>query len=347
MSGNGAVPRVVICEDSRTYTRALARVLEHGGEVEVVGAFETAEATIAALPRLKPQLVTMDIELPGMSGLQAVERIMSAQPVPIVVLSSHVGPSSTATASALAAGALDALRKEDVDLRDPGGAAAAALRHRIKVLSVARVIKHPRGGLPPRRRSSSRTSRTAAAIGVVASTGGPQALAALLGAIPGSFPIPILLVQHMAAGFIEGFATWLDGAIDLPVRLGSHGTRAERGVWVAPEGAHLVLAAHGRLGLDRETVAGAHKPSGDVLLRSLAAVAGRNAVAVVLTGMGRDGAEGLADVATGGGITIAQDEATSAIFGMPRAAAERGVELVLPLARIAPTLSSLRRVPVQ
>jgi two-component system chemotaxis response regulator CheB len=346
MSGHDGVPRVVICEDSATYASVLTRVLEHGGEVRVVGAYDTAEAPIAALPRLRPQLVTMDIELPGMSGLQAVERIMSTHPLPILVLSSHVGAGSTAAAAALAAGALDALAKDDLDLSEPAGATAAALRHRVRVLSRARVIRHPRGGLGERRRPPA-PPRDAAAIGVVASTGGPQALAALLGALPASFPIPILVVQHIAAGFIEGFARWLDGAIDLPVRLGSNGPRAEPGVWVAPEGVHLVLAPHGRLGLDRRVAPGGHRPSGDALLHSLAAVAGRDAVAVVLTGMGRDGADGLAAVAASGGLTIAQDKATSAIFGMPRAAAERGASLVLPLGGIAGALAALRPVPVR
>ena len=128
------------------------------------------------------------------------------------------------------------------------------------------------------------------------------------------------------------------------MRLAVPDVEPEPGVWVAPEGAHLILTASGRTALDQTTVAGLHRPSGDVLLRSLAAAAGRDAVAVVLTGMGRDGAEGLADVHRAGGLTIAQDEATSAIFGMPRAAAESGSELVLPLDGIAPRLRALRPV---
>src|SRR5262249_38057938 len=130
----GAQRRVLICEDSSTYAEALRRALEYDGDIEVVGVFGTAEGAIDAIPELRPHLVTMDIELPGMSGLEAVEQIMGARPVPILVLSAHVGPRSNSAAAALAAGALDAVHKDGLDLRDPGGPEAAALRRRVKVL---------------------------------------------------------------------------------------------------------------------------------------------------------------------------------------------------------------------
>jgi two-component system, chemotaxis family, protein-glutamate methylesterase/glutaminase len=335
--------RVLVCEDSRTYATALRRVLEHDRDIEVIAVSPTAEDAIRALPRLRPDLVTMDIELPGMTGLEAVEQIMSVGPVPILVLSSYVDRGSKNAVAALAAGALDALPKDDLDLRNPGGAAALAFRRRVRLLSGARVIRHPRARLRAPVPAQQNGRRSASVIGVAASTGGPQALATLLAGLPAGFPVPILVVQHIAHGFTAGLAEWLDSLAALPVRLAGRTALADPGVWIAPEGAHLVLRPPRRIALDRSALCGHHRPSADVLLRSLAETAGSGAVAVVLTGMGRDGADGLRAVRAAGGLTIAQDEATSAIYGMPKAAAEGGAELVLPLEEIAPRLAALKR----
>lgn len=333
--------RVLICEDSRTFAAALTRTLEHGGEIEVIGVRTTAEAAIADLPALEPDLLTMDIELPGMSGLDAVEQIMSVRPTPILVLSSHVGRGDDTAAAALAAGALDAIAKSDLPLTAPESSAAAALRRRVRLLSRAHVIRHPRARLPRGKTpAKGRPVPRGAVIGVCASTGGPQALVAVLSAIPATYPVPILVVQHIAAGFTQGLAHWLDGSVPLPVRLAEHGAPLQRGVTLAAEGAHLALAGD-RLQLDRNSPAGLHRPSGDVLLRSIATSAGPAGVAVVLTGMGRDGAAGLGEVRESGGLTIAQDESTSAVYGMPREAAKHGAELILPLGEIAATLTTV------
>jgi two-component system chemotaxis response regulator CheB len=340
------VRRVLICEDSRTYAAGLTRLLARDPEIEVVGVCESAEETIARLERsrLKPHLVTMDLELPGMSGGSAIEQIMNVAPVPILVLAGGVKPGSETALASLGAGALEVIPKDGLDLRDPGGADARAFRARVKLLSRVRVLHHPRAGLnrhgrPP----DAAAARGASVIGICASAGGPQALASVLAGLPATFPIPILIVQHIASGFAVGFADWLGEQVQPPVRLAVAGP-AEAGIWIAPAGAHLTLAHDGRLLLDRHGVSGPHRPSGDVLLRSIATAAGANGVGIVLTGMGSDGAAGLADVRRAGGLTIAQDEASSAVFGMPRAAAERGAELVLPPARIAERLRALRLV---
>ncbi len=336
--------RIVICEDSRTYAAALRRAFEHDGAHQVVGVFGSAEATIGALPDLRPDLVTMDLELPGMSGLEAVEQIMSSQPVPILILSAHLGPDETRPGAALAAGALDALPKARLDLRDPAGVDAAALRRRASVLSSAHVIHHPRSRLA--RSSAARTARDrqTQVIGVCASTGGPQALSVVLGALPSTFPCPILIVQHIVAGFVAGLARLLDQTSSLPVQLATHGMRPVHGVYIAPDEVHLRLGADGRLALDRANAVRGHRPSGDVLLESMAAALAGRATGVVLTGMGRDGADGIRAIREAGGVTIAQDEASSAIFGMPRAAAESGAKLVLDLDAIAPQLVRLAEV---
>jgi two-component system chemotaxis response regulator CheB len=338
-------PRVLICEDSRTYAAALRRLLEYDGDINVVGVSATAEEAIAALPRLQPTLVTMDFELPGMSGLEAVEQIMSARPVAICVVSALIGIDTRSAAAALAAGALDAVDKGALDVLDPGGAAAVAFRRRLKVLSRARVIRHPRANLQAAH-AASRQTNVASVIGVCASTGGPQILAHLLQALPGDFPIPLLVVQHISPGFTEGLAEWLDRIVPLPVRIAEDRAPATPGVWIAPEGAHLKLEPSGLLTLDSRTVADLHRPSGDILLESIAAAAGRSGVAVVLSGMGRDGAAGATAVKRSGGLAIAQDEESSAVYGMPKAALEAGVKISLSPDEIVERLRTLSHAPM-
>jgi len=336
--------RVLICEDSQTYAAGLSRLLARDPEIEVVGICATAEATLARLAQLepKPHLVTMDMELPGMSGSEAIELIMSAHPVPILVLSGGIERGSAQALASLGAGALEVLCKDTLDFRDPRGTDARAFRRRVKLLSRVPVLRHPRGALGRDRHTAGGmgTPRSASVIGICASVGGPPALASVLAALPAHFAIPILVVQHITTGFTEGFARWLGDQVALPVRLAAPG-RIGPGIWVAPEGADLALGVAGQLVFDDVSVAGPHRPSGDVLLRSVAANARADGVAVVLTGMGRDGAAGLGEVRRAGGLTIAQDEASSAVFGMPRAAAEQGAELILAPAIIGARLRTL------
>jgi two-component system chemotaxis response regulator CheB len=333
--------RVLICEDSRTYAAALQRLLEHDGDITVAGVCGTGEQAIAALPRLDPSIVTMDLELPGMSGLEAIEQIMGSRPVPICTVSSK----RDYAGAALAAGALDAFDKSDLGVGEPDGPAAAAFRRRVKLLSRVRVIRHPRGPLAARRLVA-RATRKASVIGVCASTGGPQLLVQLLDVLPADYPVPLLVVQHIAAGFTDGLARWLDKTVAVPVRVAEAGVPAERGVWIAPEGGHLKFDPSGDLVVDRRTNAGVHRPSGDVLFESIAAAAGPTGVAVVLSGMGVDGAAGAAAVKHAGGLAIAQDEASSVVYGMPRAAFEHGVDLVLSPTEIAERLLLLEYEPL-
>lgn len=175
-------------------------------------------------------------------------------------------------------------------------------------------------------------------VGIVSSAGGPRALRTVLDLLPGTFPLPILVVQHMSPGFTQGLATWLDETVALPVGLATHGAAAGPGVHIAPEGTHLVLGAGNVLRLTAAPADAVHRPSADVLLTSLATVARRGALAVVLTGMGRDGAEGVRAVLEAGGAAIAESEETAAIYGMPAAAAAEGAT-TLPLLDIGPILA--------
>lgn len=340
-----AAASVLICEDSGVYAAALRRTLEYDGDISVICVCGSAEEALAAIRRLRPDLITMDIELPGMDGLAAVELIMGTRPMPIIVLSSHVGPGSNKAAAALAAGALDAVAKDDLDLAQPASMAGAAFRQRIRVISHASVIRHPRARLAAQAPAPGRP-RVASAVGICSSAGGPPVLAQVLGGLPVGYQVPILVVQHISAGFTESLAHWLNQKSPLSVRVAEDGQPAGPGVWIAPEGSHLVLNESGLLTLDRTTILGHHRPSGDIMLTSIATAAGRRGVAVVLTGMGNDGAAGTAAVHAAGGLAITQDEASSAIYGMPKAAFELGVDMALPPDQIIKTLAALRHQPL-
>jgi len=324
--------RVLVCDESPSYGQALARFLGAGAELEVVGVCATGEEAVAAISRLAPDLVTMDLELPERGGIHAIEAIMGAGPVPIVVFSADRRRGSARADEALAAGALDTVPKAQVQLDEPEGPAAVALRHRLRRL--ARNLDH---------RSSPRPepSGDATVVGICTSAGGPSALEVVLAGLPADFPLPVLVVQHIAAGFIDGLIRWLDQRTALAVRIAEHDQPAGPGIWFPPEDTHLLLAPSMRLVLDPETDVGPHRPSADLLLDSMASAAGAGAVGVMLTGMGRDGARGVDAVRRAGGSVIAQDEQSSALFGMPKAAAEAGAT-VLPLSEIAGALCRLR-----
>jgi two-component system chemotaxis response regulator CheB len=338
--------RVLICEDSLAYATALSRFLEHDEEIEVVGIAPTGEQAIAEVERLEPNLLTLDMQLPGMDGLEVVKRLMGSIPLPIVILSAKVAKGSEQAAEALAAGALEVLAKDQLRLDRPDDLWAQAMRSRLRRLSSMRV---GRSALSRRRPAPAGTgsaigARSARVIGIGASTGGPPVLEAILAELPADFPLPVLVVQHMAPGFIDGFARWLDQKLALPVRVVAEGNRATPGVWFAPDGAHLLLSGSMRFALGSEPE-GPHRPSVDVLLGSLAESLGGEAVGVVLTGMGRDGAAGAAQIRAAGGIVIAQDEASAVVYGMPRAVVEEGADLVAAPAEIAAALAALRAVP--
>jgi two-component system chemotaxis response regulator CheB len=224
-----------------------------------------------------------------------------------------------------------------LQIDEPDGASAVALRHRLRRLARNGIERVPS---PPAREKPSEGA-SASVIGICASAGGPAALEVLLAGLPADFPLPVLVVQHITNGFMDGLVRRLDQLSPLPVRTATDGQTAAPGVWFPPDDHHLVLEPQLRLRLDGETVVGSHRPSGDVLLESMASAAGRGAVGVVLTGMGSDAACGVGAIVRAGGLAIAQDEHSSAVFGMPRAAAEAGAESVLPLSRIAAALTRL------
>jgi two-component system, chemotaxis family, protein-glutamate methylesterase/glutaminase len=339
--------RILIGSSSRTFGRGLAECLERDGDMTVVGIFDDTAGVVRGADLGRPDLVALELGLPKAGGEEATRLIMRDRRTRVVLIVAHDEAGSERADAALAAGAVALLPRSAVSLDSPDSVTASALRRRFRRLAATRIngdcaqteALTPGGtGPPPIRRP--RGTRPAEVVGICVSTGGPGALVRVLGHLPADFEIPVLVVQHMGDGFIDGFASWLDHEVPLPVRVASAGAPLESGVRLAPDGVHLKLRGR-RLELDAVTARGAHRPSGDVLLSSLACSVGAGAVAVVMTGMGRDGAAGLADVAAAGGMTIAQDEASSMIYGMPRAAAELGARMILPLDAIGPELAAL------
>ncbi|CAN5249249.1 chemotaxis-specific protein-glutamate methyltransferase CheB [soil metagenome] len=355
--------RVVVVDDSPVQRRFLRAAVEAAGDVCVVGEARNGKEAVALVERLRPAAVLMDLDLPVMSGIEAIERIMSSHATPILVCSAFVaGRNSENALEALAAGAVDVLAKPGPDDTGTLEEYAAALRCALRVAARVRVITHPRGRLraqgltgtapslgsaPPRRplalpaepRPQPRGAVRLVAVG--ASTGGPQALLTLLGQLPVDLDQAVLVVQHMAEGFIPGLACWLDGLVPMPVVVGGSGRRLMPGtVTIAPSGGNLIVQDDRLRVLCTPPEPGQfHVPGIDASFESVARALGPEAVGVLLTGMGRDGAAGLLAMRGRGALTLGQDEATCAVYGMPAAAHALGaVEHQLPVEQIAPAL---------
>lgn len=348
--------RVLVVEDSLTVRMRLVELIDSHPDFEVVGQAEDGKTGIELCQRLKPDIITLDMMLPVMTGLAATEYIMAYCPTPIVIVSASTNRGELfRTYEALAAGAVDVLEKPLGN--EPAQEWEERLISTLRIASRVKVITHPRLRLPTLSRVQPRDSsevdrvvpsglRRLVALG--ASTGGPSATLTILRNLPPKFPLPILMVMHIGEPFGAALAEWLDGQLSMGVRLAKDGEslsevyrRAVPGVIMAPPGYHLVLKGD-RLTLVQTPMRHSCRPSVDELFESLAAHVGNQCIAALLTGMGRDGADGLLALRRAGARTIAQDEATSVVFGMPREAILIGAaEQVLPLERIGPTLNAL------
>ncbi len=344
--------RVLVVEDSLTVRQRLLEILAGDPQIELVGAADDGKRAIEICQNVRPDIVTMDMMMPMMTGLAATEYIMAHCPTPILVVSSSVNRGDLfRTYDALAAGAVDVLEKPTG--AEPDGVWERRFLSTIKLVSRIRVITHPRGRLKalgrpaperPRAIDPQPCNRGCELVAIGASTGGPGALVEILRALPPAFRLPVLLVLHIAEPFGAAFADWLDAQTSRPVALANDGDSiaglAGR-VAMAPSGQHLV-ARNGRVRLTLDPERHSCRPSVDALFESVAEDYGGSAAGCLLTGMGRDGALGLLKMRQAGGTTIAQDEATSIVYGMPREAVALGAARhVLRLDEIGAALASL------
>lgn len=345
MTANEPV-RVMIVEDSSVLRQFLEGVVGRDPRLGVVASAASAEEALDLLSKVKPHVISMDIRLPGMDGLEATRRIMRRQPTPIVVLSASVDSESLQISmEALRAGALTVLEKPPGAGHADYEATARALCTQLYIMSQVKVVRQrlgryerPAGPAAPRsapRPAPERRERMRM-VAMAASTGGPKVFHAILNGLPADLPVPILLVQHMGESFMAGFASWLDGNCPQAVVVARDGDIPRPGtVYVAPGDRHLEVDGSGLRVVDGDAVCG-QRPSATILFESMARALGPEGLGVVLTGMGEDGAEGLLALRRAGGFTIAEEKSTAVVYGMPAAAVDIGAACIeLPLHAIA------------
>ena len=338
--------RIVLADDSATARMNLRAIVERSGDIQVVAEAVNGLDAVDKVEAYRPDLVVMDVHMPGMDGLEATKQIMARIPTPIIIVSAVRPEDVDHSLSATEAGALIALAK-------PGGpgtldydAAADQLVGMVRAMSQVMVVRRWQPKRPdpqPVPAVSPRAHAHPELIAIAASTGGPGALRQIFGSLPASLPVPIVLVQHIAAEFTQGFADWLSTNSRLPVRVAADGEAMRAGtIYVAPGDHHLTVTPDRLARLDRSPAIGGFRPSATRLFESAGAAFGPRLVAVILTGMGSDGADGLLAAHMAGAFVLAQDRASSVVYGMAHEADRRGaVDLIIPLDEVAPSLIRL------
>jgi two-component system chemotaxis response regulator CheB len=336
--------RVLVVDDSPTMRELIVSVLSRDPEVFVAGTAADGDEAVERALAIRPDIITMDIRMPRYDGVSAIRTIMRSMPTPIVVLCSDSGDSALNIGfNALKAGALEVVEKPHFASVDDVRRFGESFLATVKLMAEVRVVRLPyeSGEFVPIAEAGSRTAQPrVGAVGVCASTGGPVALEYLFRHLPETYGAPIVVVQHITEGFLHGLVEWLNRTTPLEVKVAEEGEPVHAGIiYFAPEHRHLAIAPGGILVFRDDAPIRSHKPSGEILFSSLADCYGGRSIGVILTGMGEDGVDGLERLARCGGIVLAQDESTSAIFGMPRAAIDRQAATeVLPLERIAERL---------
>jgi len=334
--------RAIVVDDSTTARTLLVAILGADPGIEIVGEAATGADALEAVRTLRPSVVVMDIEMPVLDGFEATKRIMAERPTPIVIVTANRNPGDVATSlQATQLGALTVQPKPPAPGTPAFRREADRLVSLVKALADVRVVRRRPGQLaePPMPPRPPR-GRPLRVVGVAASTGGPAALYRFIAALPDDLSIPVLVVQHIAEGFVHGLVRWLNAASLMAVKVAVDGEDLDAAtVYVAPDGAHLRVDGR-RVLLDGGSAFRGFRPSGSVLLESLAASYGSSAAGVVLTGMGSDGLEGARALRGRGGLVLAQDEGTSTVFGMPRAVADAGLaDVVGPVEDLAAWLA--------
>jgi two-component system chemotaxis response regulator CheB len=343
--------KVLVVEDSPVVREFLVHILGSDPGIRVVGTAHDGEEALESIARKRPDVVTMDVHMPKMNGLDATRRIMETCPTPIVVVSGSTDPAVVATTfEAMEAGALAVLRRPAGIGHPDHEATARELVQTVKLMSEVKVVRR---WSRARRDSTARPAQSrlerapgsCRIVAIGASTGGPPVLQTILSQLPRDFPAPVLIVQHMAAGFVRGFVEWLAHSSRLPIHLAAHGEQILPGhVYVAPDELQMKVERGDRIALTRDAPENGMRPSVSYLFRSLAAVYGSDAVAGLLSGMGRDGADELKLLKDLGMVTFAQDKDSSVVHGMPGEAIKLdAATFVLPPDKIAATLATLAK----
>jgi two-component system chemotaxis response regulator CheB len=345
--------RVLIVEDSPVVQEHLRRIISADPRLEVVGIAASGEKALELVEKLSPDVISMDIQLPGMQGFEATRRIMSTRPTPIVVVSGIATEEINLSMEALKAGALAAVEKPVAATHEHYVALADRLCTQLAIMSEVKVVRQRAFSTSKLRPGALTLNNDVDAgsyevLGIAASTGGPNALLQVLTGLGHDFPLPIAIVQHMTMGFISGFADWLGNVVKLPVSVVTQPTTLLKGrVYLASSEKHLVLDGLKAFLDDGPSICN-QKPSANPLFTSMAHTLGSAGIGVVLTGMGEDGAAGLRDLRLAGGFTIAESESTAVVYGMPAAAVRMGAAIEsLPLGDIAERILKLVAVETE
>ncbi len=355
-NGKSGKIRALVVDDSALMRQMLSDILKSDPRIEVVGTARDGADALAKIGELKPNIVTMDVEMPNMGGLEALERIMKTTPLPVIMVSSLTQEGAETTMKALALGCVDFVGKPSGSISLNIRSVGSELIEKVVAASTASVRSLARGAGAMRQQPRPLLESLAAApqvprpsnrrreiVAIASSTGGPMALSKLIPKLPGNFPVPIVVTQHMPPGFTASFAKRLDGASALKVAEGADGLELKPGlVVIAPGGSHLIFRRRNGAVvcelLDAPPVLSV-KPAANIMFMSVADEFGGNAVCVVLTGMGRDGTDGATILHRKGAWVIAESQKTCVVYGMPKAAAEAGiVDEVLPLNEIPDAL---------
>ena len=350
--------KVLLVEDSPVVTIVLKRIFDSSPEIQVVGTACNGLEALELIPKLHPDVICTDLNMAPMNGLEFTQEVMKKYPLPILVISASVQANDTQNVfQVLKAGAVDVFPKPIGGLVSDYESLANELIAKIKILSGVKVftrhqklvqteehhkiVKINQVPVPHYKFSQENVkSPTIKVLTIGASTGGPQALHAIISKLPANFPVPVICVQHISEGFLQGLVDWLGYESKLPVKIASFGELPQAGtVYFPPEKRHLELDSKGRFVYSEAANVAGHCPSVTVTFKSVANFYSRAAAGVLLTGMGRDGADGMLAIAQLGGLTIAQDEASCIVFGMPKEAIALGAaQYVLPVSAIAPLL---------
>jgi two-component system chemotaxis response regulator CheB len=337
--------KILVVDDSAFMRKFIGDIIQSDSEMELVGTARNGEDALRKIAIYKPDVITLDVEMPGLNGLDTLKRIMEQTPLPVIMVSSLTQRDSKITIEALAAGAIDFITKPSLVKGENAEEIRRLLPLKIKAAAGARLgaYKNPVCFEEKLKKTgpSGRLARKIVAIG--ASTGGPRALEEVLKGFPADLPAAVLITQHMPAGFTDSLSKRLDRISPLRVEEAANGESIlESKAYVAPGGFHLLVTSNGTTLLSNSAPVNYVRPSADLMMETAAEVFGPSVVGVVLTGMGRDGAEGMARIKEKGGKTVVQDPNTAVIPGMPQAVIKRGsADMIVSLERVAAVVTGL------